>query len=125
MIFLFLGELKDFWSVELKEELFVDTSRSHDRVKINFDLTFMKLACEFLTVDAMDVSGQYFFLFFLFLLLFLKFFEKIIFFSGEQQADVHHNVYKKSLDSFGNELQTDAVKHGNYCTNGRGMGIRG
>jgi hypothetical protein len=67
------------------EELFVDTSTGDDRVKINFNVTFQSLACPFISVDAMDVSG-------------------------EHQSDVNHNVWKERLDKNGQKIKDSVQK---------------
>lgn len=57
IVLLFAGELYSFLNVEIVEELFVDSTLADTRVDINFDITFHKLPCSFLTIDVMDISG--------------------------------------------------------------------
>ncbi|KFM75669.1 Endoplasmic reticulum-Golgi intermediate compartment protein 3, partial [Stegodyphus mimosarum] len=79
IVLLFISELNYYLAPEVTEELFVDVSRS-EKLRINIDVTFPKLCCEFLSVDAMDVSG-------------------------EQQINVDHNIYKRRLDEAGRPLE--------------------
>ena len=72
MLLLFASEIRDYLRPEMKEELFVDTSRS-GKLKINLDINFSGISCDFLGLDAMDVSG-------------------------EQHIDIEHNIYKRRLD---------------------------
>jgi hypothetical protein len=78
IIVLFISELTYYLSVEKVDHLFVDTSRG-EKLQINFDVTFPRIPCSLLSVDAMDVSGSH-------------------------QLDVSHHITKKSLDSSGNPL---------------------
>ena len=57
MILLFASEFKDYLQPQMKEELFVDTSRT-GKLKINVDVIFSRISCDFLGIDAMDVSGK-------------------------------------------------------------------
>ncbi|XRB10272.1 endoplasmic reticulum-Golgi intermediate compartment protein 3 [Pseudoscourfieldia marina] len=75
MAVLFISEVRNFLSNETAHELFVDTSR-YERMTINFDIVFPRLACSLVHIDAMDVGG-------------------------EQQVDVTHSVFKKRLDMSG------------------------
>ncbi|CAE1330597.1 ERGIC3 [Acanthosepion pharaonis] len=83
MFILFVSELNYYLTKEVHPELFVDTSRGH-KLLIHVDITFPRLACSFLSTDAMDASG-------------------------EQQIDVEHNLYKRRLDLQENPI-TDAVE---------------
>ncbi|KRY23701.1 Endoplasmic reticulum-Golgi intermediate compartment protein 3 [Trichinella patagoniensis] len=56
---LFFNELMIYLSTEIVEELLVDTTVGDARLKINFDIVFPAMACSFLSVDAMDASGQF------------------------------------------------------------------
>ncbi|KAG8187233.1 hypothetical protein JTE90_020662 [Oedothorax gibbosus] len=76
---LFISELNYYLTPEVTEELFVDVSRS-EKLKINIDVTFPKVMCDFLSIDAMDVSG-------------------------EQQINLDHNIYKRRLDEKGIPLE--------------------
>ncbi|XP_065063686.1 endoplasmic reticulum-Golgi intermediate compartment protein 3-like isoform X2 [Rhopilema esculentum] len=84
MFTLFISELNYFMTTEVSPELFVDTTR-HQKLKINIDIILPKLPCVYLSIDAMDVSG-------------------------EQQSDIDHNIFKQRLDVNGNAIQDAAVR---------------
>jgi len=75
ILWLFFSEVALYLSVDVQPELFVDTTRG-EKLKINMDVIFHKLPCAYLSVDAMDISG-------------------------EHQLDVTHNIYKKRLSPDG------------------------
>ncbi|XP_012945396.1 endoplasmic reticulum-Golgi intermediate compartment protein 3 [Aplysia californica] len=72
MCVLFVSELNYYLTKEVHPELFVDTSRGQ-KLRINIDIVFPNMACAFLSLDAMDVSG-------------------------ESQIDVDGNLFKQRLD---------------------------
>ncbi|XP_035659537.1 endoplasmic reticulum-Golgi intermediate compartment protein 3-like [Branchiostoma floridae] len=78
MILLFVSELQYYLTLEVTEELFVDTSRG-EKMRINIDILFHKVPCAYLSIDAMDIAG-------------------------EQQIDVDHNLFKRRMDLQGNIL---------------------
>lgn len=84
MFILFLSEFNYYLTTEVHPELFVDTTR-HQKLRINIDIFFPKLGCAYLSIDAMDVSG-------------------------EQQTDLEHNIFKKRFDENGKPVETDARK---------------
>ncbi|KAI0237071.1 Endoplasmic reticulum-Golgi intermediate compartment protein 3 [Lamellibrachia satsuma] len=79
MFILFVSELNYYISKEVHQELFVDTSKGQ-KLQINVDMTFTKIGCSFLSLDAMDVSG-------------------------EQQIDVLHHMMKQRLTSDGKPVE--------------------
>eukprot|EP01114_Cavostelium_apophysatum_P014486 TRINITY_DN3775_c0_g1_i2.p1 TRINITY_DN3775_c0_g1~~TRINITY_DN3775_c0_g1_i2.p1 ORF type:complete len:390 (-),score=81.18 TRINITY_DN3775_c0_g1_i2:57-1226(-) len=79
ILWLFISEFVYYLSVEVKPELFVDTSRG-EKLRINMDVVFHNLPCGYLSVDAMDISG-------------------------EHQLDVDHNIFKKRLNNEGKPLE--------------------
>ncbi len=81
---LFFIELNYYLSTDIVQVLFVDTSRQ-EKMNITIDIKFSVLPCSYLTVDAMDVSG-------------------------ESQTDIIHNLYKTRLDLNGNVIENDIVK---------------
>jgi len=85
ILWLFISEFIYYLSVEVKPELSVDTSRG-EKLRINMDIIFHNLPCTYLSVDAMDISG-------------------------EHQLDVDHNIFKKRLDKFGLPLSDTPQKH--------------
>jgi len=78
IVWLFFSELSFYLATDVSPELFVDTSRG-EKLRINMDVTFPALPCSYLSVDAMDVSG-------------------------EHQLDVDHNIYKKRLGPDGKAI---------------------
>ena len=78
MILLFASETRDYLPPEIREELIVDTTRA-GKLKINLDIVFPRISCDYLVLDAMDVSG-------------------------EQHIDIEHNVFKRKLDLEGKPL---------------------
>ncbi|KAI3431420.1 hypothetical protein D9Q98_004473 [Chlorella vulgaris] len=84
MAILFFSELRLFTKVTTVNELSVDTSRG-EILEIHFDLTLPHMPCSWLSVDAMDISG-------------------------EVQLEVDHDVYKRRLSADGTPLD-DGVKH--------------
>jgi len=79
MLLLFVSEFQYYLTTEVQPELFVDVTR-HQKLRINIDVFFPKLGCAFLSIDAMDVSG-------------------------EQQPDLEHNVFKKRIDEHGKPVK--------------------
>ena len=84
IFFLFILELKYFLNTDVVQVLFVDTSRQ-EKMNITIDIEFLALPCSYLTVDAMDISG-------------------------DSQTDIAHNLYKTRLDSQGKPMADDKVK---------------
>lgn len=84
MIFLFLSELQYYLATDVIDELFVDMSRG-DKLRINVDVTMHHLPCAFVTLDAMDVSGQ-------------------------RQINVHTTLYKQRLKRNGEKVEESAEK---------------
>jgi hypothetical protein len=84
MILLFTSEIKDYLTPGIEEQLFVDTSKTN-KLKINVDFVFPRVSCDYLSLDAQDVSGA-------------------------QHIDIEHNVYKRRLDLDGAPI-AEPVKH--------------
>lgn len=80
--FLIILEFLSFLKPNLSEELFVDTTRGH-KLRINLDLTMHYLACSYLSLDAMDSSG-------------------------DQHLRVDHDIFKHRLDLQGKPLKETA-----------------
>ncbi|VDN08311.1 unnamed protein product [Thelazia callipaeda] len=62
IIFMFISETLSFLSVDIVEQLYVDSTPAEQRVHVNFDITFPRLPCSgtdfVLTIDVMDLSGD-------------------------------------------------------------------
>jgi len=84
MILLFATQIQDYLTPGVEEQLFVDTTRG-SKLKINVDIIFPKIGCDFLSLDAQDVSG-------------------------EQHIAIEHNVFKRRLDLEGKPI-ADPEKH--------------
>jgi len=76
---LFVSEVRDFMTSEMEEELLVDTTRG-EKLKINVDVIFHNIGCAYVSIDAMDSSG-------------------------ESQVNVEHNIYKRKLDLEGRPVE--------------------
>jgi len=75
MLSLFFSQLSIYLKVQTVDHLVVDTARG-EKLRINFDVTFPRIPCHMLSVDAMDVSGAH-------------------------QLDLDSHIKKKALDSYG------------------------
>lgn len=75
-------EFLSYMRPSLSEELFVDTTRGH-KLRINLDITMHHLACSYLSLDAMDSSG-------------------------DQHLRVDHDIFKHRLDLQGKPLKETA-----------------
>lgn len=85
---LFLSETFAYFSVDVVEELFVDSTSADLRVDIHFDLTFPKLPCTFLSIDVMDIGGT-------------------------NQHDVKDDIFKLRLDANGQKIDgVNPIKQG-------------
>ncbi|PIK40865.1 putative endoplasmic reticulum-Golgi intermediate compartment protein 3 [Apostichopus japonicus] len=82
MFILFVSELNFYLSKEVIPELYVDNTRN-EKLKINIDMIFPRMPCAFLSVDAMDISG-------------------------EHQLDVEANLFKQRLDQNGQKVEDTA-----------------
>ncbi|CAF1041242.1 unnamed protein product [Adineta steineri] len=81
---LFFLQLQYYLTTDIEQVLFVDTSRL-EKMNITIDIVYPVLPCSYLTIDAMDISG-------------------------ESQTDIIHNLYKTRLDLLGNVIANDIVK---------------
>ena len=81
---LFCLQLQYYLTTDIEQVLFVDTSRQ-GKINITVDIQFPVLPCSYLTIDAMDISG-------------------------ESHSDIIHNLYKTRIDLNGKNVETDVVK---------------
>jgi len=84
MCILFLSEFHYYLTTEVHPELFVDITR-HQKLRINIDVFFPKMACAFLSIDAMDVSG-------------------------DQHPNLEQNIFKRRFDEHGKPVNDDATQ---------------
>ena len=85
MVLLFASETQDYLTPSVDEQLLVDTTRD-SKLKINLDIVFPKIGCDFLSLDAQDVTG-------------------------EQHLSIAHNIYKRRLDLETGQPLDDPEKH--------------
>ncbi|CAL5224040.1 g6662 [Coccomyxa viridis] len=57
IVFLLLAELGSFLALETREELVVDRSAQGELLRINFNISYPSLSCEFATLDVSDALG--------------------------------------------------------------------
>eukprot|EP01094_Clydonella_sp_ATCC50884_P007129 TRINITY_DN1630_c0_g1_i1.p1 TRINITY_DN1630_c0_g1~~TRINITY_DN1630_c0_g1_i1.p1 ORF type:complete len:382 (-),score=139.60 TRINITY_DN1630_c0_g1_i1:745-1890(-) len=81
IILLVISEVSIYFDTITDTSVFVDTSRN-DKLRINVDITFPRLPCDYLSLDAMDISG-------------------------EAQLDVFHNIFKKRLSPRGTPIRVE------------------
>ncbi|KAI8469965.1 MAG: endoplasmic reticulum vesicle transporter-domain-containing protein [Monoraphidium minutum] len=84
MLLLFITETRLYLAVNTTHELVVDSSRG-ETISIDVDISFPRMPCAWLSLDAMDVSG-------------------------ELHLDVEHDVYKQRLSRTGQPL-SQAERH--------------
>jgi len=84
ILWLFIAELSLYLGHDVVPQLQVDTSRG-EKLRINMDVTFHNLPCGYLSVDAMDISGDH-------------------------QLDVDHNIFKQRLTSSGSAVAANVIK---------------
>lgn len=82
MIVLFIFELKYYLTMEVHEELFVDMSHQ-SKMRISMNITFPHLSCNYVSLDALDVSGQ-------------------------QQINLQSSLLKQRLDVQGKKIEQQA-----------------
>jgi len=85
MFLLFVSELRLFLQVQTNHELSVDVSRG-EKLDIHIDVTFPRLPCSWLSLDAMDISG-------------------------DLHLDVDHDVYRRRLSADGKALDEGERHH--------------
>jgi len=78
ILVLFLSELVGYIRYDVRSDMSVDITRN-EKLKINFNITFPKMACSVVSVDVMDIAG-------------------------DQQLDVEHQVFKKRLSADGDPI---------------------
>jgi endoplasmic reticulum-Golgi intermediate compartment protein 3 len=83
-IILFCLQLQYYLNTDIVQVLFVDTSRQ-EKMNISIDIRYPLLPCSYLTIDAMDISG-------------------------ETQTDIAHDLFKTRLDVNGKPKEEQTMK---------------
>lgn len=80
ILYLVLGEIRDYNAVHINAELVVDKTHGQ-KLPIHMNITFPRVPCELLTLDVMDISG-------------------------DLQPGVEHGMHKTRLDEKGLPIET-------------------
>ncbi|CAF2060518.1 unnamed protein product [Rotaria magnacalcarata] len=84
ILIIFYIQLQYYLTTDIEQVLFVDTSRQ-EKMNITIDIRYPVLPCSYLTIDAIDISG-------------------------ETQTDIVHNLYKTRLDLDGKPIASEVTK---------------
>jgi len=84
IMWLFISEFTYYLHTDVQPELIVDTTRG-EKLRINMDIVFHNIPCAYLSVDAMDISG-------------------------EHHLDVDHNIFKKRIGSDGKPISAGPTR---------------
>lgn len=93
-LYLFFTEFLVFVQRRWESEMFIDESRTEEKLQINLDITLPAMPCELLSFDAQDVMGSH-------------------------EVDAHGNLYKERLTSKGDVIAREEMKgshHGATAT---------
>lgn len=88
-LYLFATELLVFVQRQWESEMFIDESKTEEKIQINMDITFPVMPCELLSFDAQDVMGSH-------------------------EVDAHGNLYKERLTSKGDVIAREEMKGSHY-----------
>ena len=99
IIILIISEFFDYKRTTLQPSLLVDSNR-RGKMRINVNITFPRIPCLLLSMDVMDVAGEF-------------------------QTNVHHTIYKGRLDSDGNLIDLASSSVGEHHENTLPKGING
>lgn len=88
-VYLFFSELAVFMRRNWESEMFIDESKTEDKLQINLDILFPALPCELLSFDAQDVMGSH-------------------------EVDAHGHLFKDRLTSKGDVIATEEMKGSHY-----------
>lgn len=87
--YLFFSELAVFMRVTWESDMFIDESRTEEKLQINLNVTLPSMPCELLSFDAQDVMGSH-------------------------EVDAHGHLYKDRLTSKGDVIATEEMKSSHY-----------
>mmetsp|Transcript_133461 Transcript_133461/g.232001 ORF Transcript_133461/g.232001 Transcript_133461/m.232001 type:complete len:347 (-) Transcript_133461:226-1266(-) len=88
-VYLFISELAVFTKRNWESEMFIDESKTEEKLQINLNVTLPSLPCEILSFDAQDVMGSH-------------------------EVDAHGHLYKERLTSKGDVISTEEMKGSHY-----------
>eukprot|EP00929_Paragymnodinium_shiwhaense_P057577 TRINITY_DN28825_c0_g1_i1.p1 TRINITY_DN28825_c0_g1~~TRINITY_DN28825_c0_g1_i1.p1 ORF type:complete len:365 (-),score=53.90 TRINITY_DN28825_c0_g1_i1:67-1161(-) len=88
-LYLFLSEFMIFLQHRWDSEMFIDESKTEEKLQINLDVTLPALPCELLSFDAQDVMGSH-------------------------EVDAHGNLFKERLTSNGDVISKEEMKGSHY-----------
>jgi hypothetical protein len=88
-LYLFVTELFVFVQRRWDSEMFIDESKTEEKLQINLDITMPVMPCELLSFDAQDVMGSH-------------------------EVDAHGNLFKERLTSKGDVIAREEMKGSHY-----------
>lgn len=88
-LYLFLTEFLVFIQRPWKSEMYIDESKTEEKLQINLDIMFPVMPCELLSFDAQDVMGSH-------------------------EVDAHGNLFKERLTSKGDVIAKEEMKGSHY-----------
>eukprot|EP00747_Dinoflagellata_sp_TGD_P163851 gnl/TRDRNA2_/TRDRNA2_183008_c0_seq1.p1 gnl/TRDRNA2_/TRDRNA2_183008_c0~~gnl/TRDRNA2_/TRDRNA2_183008_c0_seq1.p1 ORF type:complete len:371 (+),score=84.83 gnl/TRDRNA2_/TRDRNA2_183008_c0_seq1:112-1224(+) len=88
-LYLFSAEFSVLMQRNWESEMFIDESKTEEKLQINLDIKFPAMPCEILSLDAQDVMGSH-------------------------EVDAHGNLYKERLTSKGDVIATEEIKSSHY-----------
>lgn len=88
-LYLFISELLMYTDRTWQSEMFIDDSKTEEKLQINLDILFPVLPCELLSFDAQDVMGSH-------------------------EVDAHGNLFKERLTSKGDVIAREEMKGSHY-----------
>mmetsp|Transcript_8223 Transcript_8223/g.23545 ORF Transcript_8223/g.23545 Transcript_8223/m.23545 type:complete len:347 (-) Transcript_8223:152-1192(-) len=86
---LFVTEFLVFLSRRWESQMFIDESKTEEKLQINLDITMPMMPCELLSFDAQDVMGSH-------------------------EVDAHGNLYKERLTSKGDVIGREEIQTSHY-----------
>jgi len=88
-LYLFISEFFVFVQRRWDSEMFIDESKTEEKLQINLDVTLPNMPCELLSFDAQDVMGSH-------------------------EVDAHGNLFKERLTSKGDFIAREEIKNSHY-----------
>eukprot|EP00931_Biecheleriopsis_adriatica_P107987 TRINITY_DN8231_c0_g1_i1.p1 TRINITY_DN8231_c0_g1~~TRINITY_DN8231_c0_g1_i1.p1 ORF type:complete len:366 (+),score=76.90 TRINITY_DN8231_c0_g1_i1:124-1221(+) len=88
-LYLFMAEFLVLVQRRWESEMFIDESKTEEKLQINLDITMSAMPCELLSFDAQDVMGSH-------------------------EVDAHGNLFKDRLTSKGDLIATQEIKSSHF-----------